>query len=81
MHVLKNWNLNANEKIKRNEDARDLVYYGIKNIMYMSIDFEETQEHFIELANEVVLDIFDEVKDAKKSFKSYIWSFYGRFGA
>ena len=45
---MKNWNLNADEKIKRNEDARDLAYYGIKNIIHMSIEFEETQEHFIE---------------------------------
>ena len=76
-HILKNWNLYANEKIKRNEDAQDLAYYGMKNIMYMSIDFEETQEYFIERANEAVFILFDEVGNAGKTFETYIWSYYG----
>ena len=73
--------MHANKKIKKNEDARDLAYYEMKHIMYMSIDFEETQEHFIERANKAVLDVFDEVGDAGKTFETYIWSHYGRFGA
>ena len=47
----------------------------------MSIDFEETQEHFIERANETVLDLFDKVGDVGKTFETYIWSYYVQFGA
>lgn len=79
-HVLKNWNLRANEKIKSNEDAKHLAYYGMKQIMYMSINFQESEENFIGRATEAVLDLFDEVGVAGELFEDYIWTYYSQFG-
>ena len=66
-HVLECWKTNALAKMRLDEESRDWIYYGLRNVMYMDIIWKETENDFIERAKANANFVFDTAKDYRRA--------------
>ena len=53
--------------MRSDEESRDWIYYGLREVMYMDIRWRETENEFIEQIKINATFIFDTAKDSRRA--------------
>lgn len=78
---MKNWKEKCNTRIPGDKFAKWEVFWEMQQVLYLSIEYEETEEHFIERARSAMNKIFEEydVPAIKNYFEKHYGKIYGEF--
>lgn len=77
---MKNWKEKCTQRVLGDKFAKWEVFWKMQQVLYLSIEYKETEEHFIERAKNAMNKIFEEynVPAIKKYFEKHYAKIYGK---